>query len=122
VDVEDVLKQQEEKGEEGEINKKSVLSAHLKHKSFAVCPLSLRNWMFDVIADLTSTKPAVVPSPPPLLIAANYPAPKIGRRLTIQIPSSPESKFNLPAPLPAASIRRHQSLQFTPTPPVFSFH
>ena len=128
VDVEDVLKQQEEEEEEEEEfnEKKYVLPAHLKHKSLALRPLSLGNWMFDVIADLTSTKPAVAPSPPPPPPIA--PAPKTGRRLSIQIPSSPvadESQFNLPAALLAAytgSNRHHMSLQFTPTSPVFSFH
>lgn len=126
VDVQDVLKQQEEGEEEEELNnEKYALPAHLKHKSIAIRPLSLGNWMFDVVADLTSTKPAVSSLPPP--IATNSPAQKTERRLTIQIPSSPvtESQFKLPAPLPPAydgSHRRHQSLQFTPTSPVFSFH
>jgi ATP-binding cassette subfamily B (MDR/TAP) protein 1 len=125
VDVEDVLKQQEEEEEEEEeLNEKFALPAHLKHKSIAIRPLSLGNWMFDVVADLTGTKPAAPPLPPPLPTAT---APKTGRRLTIQVPSSPvtESQFKLPAALPAAydgSNRRHQSLQFTPTSPVFSFH
>ena len=130
VDVEGVLKQQEEEEdkEEEELEEKFALPAHLKHKSIAIRPLSLGNWMFDVVADLTSPKPADPPSPPSLPIAT--PAPKTGRRLTIQIPSSPvaESDFKLPAALPAAynnngsSNRRHQSLQFTPTSPVFNFH
>jgi ATP-binding cassette, subfamily B (MDR/TAP), member 1 len=64
VDVENVLKEQEEEEEElEELNEKSALPAHLKHKSIALRPLSLGNWMFDVVADLTSTKPAVAPSP-----------------------------------------------------------
>ena len=125
VDVKDVLKQQEEGEEEEELkNEKYALPAHLKHKSLAIRPLSLGNWMFDVVADLTSTKPAVSSLPPP--IATNSPAQKIGRRLSIQIPSTPvtESQFKLPEPLPPAydAHRRHQSLQFTPTSPVFSFH
>ena len=85
VDVEDVLKQQEEE-EEVELNEKKekyVLPAHLKHKSIAIRPLSLGNWMFDVVADLTSSKPAPPLPPPPLPVA---PAQKTGRRLTIQIP------------------------------------
>ena len=126
MDVEDVLKQQEEE-EEVELNEKNekyALPAHLKHKSIAIRPLSLGNWMFVVVADFTSSKPAP-PLPPPPPPAA--PAQKTGRRLTIQIPSSPvtETQFKLPAALPAAydcSNRRHQSLQFTPTSPVFSFH
>ena len=104
------------------------MPAHLKHKRIAIRPLSLQvgNWMFNVIADLTSTKLAAPSLPPPLPVAP-APAPKAGRRLTIQIPSLPvtESQFKLPAALPAAydcSNRRHQSLQFTPTSPVFSFH
>lgn len=55
--------------------------------------------MFDIVANLTSTKPAALLLPPPSLLIA--PAPKTGRRLTIHIPSSPvaESEFNLPAAL-----------------------
>ena len=44
VDVEDVLKQQEEEGEE-ELDEKFALLAHLKHRSIAFRPLSLGNWM-----------------------------------------------------------------------------
>ena len=52
VDMEDILKQQEEE-EEVELNEKNekyALPAHLKHKSIAIRPLSLGNWMFDVVA------------------------------------------------------------------------
>ena len=99
-----------------------------EHQSLALRPLSLGNY---VVADLTSAKPAVPPLPPALPTVqtsfANKIANKTGRRLTIQIPSSPpaDSHFNMPAPLPAAYdslSRRHQSLQFTPTSPVFSFN
>ena len=96
VDVVDVLKQQKE--EEEELNEKYALPALIKHKS--IRPLSLGNWMFDVVADLTSTKPAVAPPPPPLPISTTTPGPKTGRRLTIQIPSSPVYD---------GSNRRHQS-------------
>ena len=118
VDVEDVLKQH---GEE-EVNEKKLEN----HKSLAIHPsLTLENWMLDVVADLTTPKPALLPPHSP--IATNFPTPKTGRRLTIQIPSSPvtDSQFDLPAPLPTAYAspdRRHQSLQFTPTSTVFSFH
>ena len=44
VEVEDVLKQQEEEGEE-ELDEKFALLAHLKHRSIAFRPLSLGNWM-----------------------------------------------------------------------------
>lgn len=47
----DVLKQQEEEEEE-EPNEKYALSAHLK---LAIHPLSLDNWMFDVVLVLPST-------------------------------------------------------------------
>ena len=124
VNVEDVLKQhEEEEEEEEELNEKYALPAHLKHQSLAIRPLSLGNWMFDVVADLTTAKPAVPPLPPPLPTAKTSFANKTGRRLTIQIPSSPP--VDMPAPLPAAynvPSRRPQSLQFTPTSPVFSFN
>ena len=87
--------------------------------------LSIENWMFDVVADLTT--PKLTPSSPTSINVP--PNQKSGRRLTIQIPSTPvsDSQFVLPAaPLAAYSTqacdRRPQSLQFTPTLPVFSFH
>ena len=103
VDVEDVLKQQEE------LNEK-----HATRPS-----LSFESWMLDVVTDLTSPKQTP--------LTPITPTQNTRRRLTIQIPSTPvpESQFNLPAPLPSAyggSDRRPQSLQFTPTSPVFSFH
>jgi hypothetical protein len=78
--------------------------------------------MFDIVADLTSQEPSPL-SP----IAANPPTvtQKTGHRLTIQIPSTPVTESQLPAPLLTAytgSDRRPQSLKFTPTPPVFCFH
>jgi ATP-binding cassette subfamily B (MDR/TAP) protein 1 len=115
VDVESVLMRQKEK-----LDEKYASPAHLKSKSLAFRPLTPGNRMFNVIADLTSTKPATPTSTPPSSIAANSPAQRIGRRLSIQIPSTPvpDSQFGFPTPPPA----RPQSLQFTPTSPVFSFN
>lgn len=121
-DVEDVLKHEEE--EEERSKEKYDLPSQLKHQSIAIRPLSLGNWMFDVVADLTSPKPAVPPLPP------NVTTPKKDRRLTIQLPSPTVDRhsqldFNVPTSLPAAHTtgnRRHMSLQFTPTSPVFSFN
>ena len=123
VDVEVVSTQEDEQ----EVDEIYVLPAHLKHQSLAVRPLSVGNWMFDVIADLTTTKPPVSLPPATSPIVKTSFANKAGCRLTIQIPSSPpaDSQFNIPAPLPSAynvPSRRHQSLQFTPTTPVFSFN
>ena len=118
VDVEDVLRREE--GKEDEEERRDKLPAHLKHQSIAIRPLSLGNWMFDVVADLTSSKPAFVP--PPLPPPYSPPTTKKERRETIQIPS-PTVHFNLPAPLSidTSPSRRHMSLQFTPTSPVFHF-
>jgi ATP-binding cassette subfamily B (MDR/TAP) protein 1 len=115
VDVEGVLRRHEE-----ELNEKKHID---DDKSHSIRPsLAIESWMFDVVVDLTSPKPSTI-SP----VVRHYPTPKTGRRLTIQIPSTPtESHFsNLPAPLPVAYAspdRRPQSLQFTPTSPVFNFH
>ena len=121
MEVGDLLKQQEE---DEELNEKYPVP---EHQSLAFHPLSLGSWMFDVVADLTSAKPTVPPLPPALPTVKPSFANKTGRRLTIQVPSSPpaDSQFNIPAPLPAAydSLSRcHQSLQFTPTSAVFSFN
>lgn len=80
MDVEDILKLG---GEEK--------SKELKYQSTAICPLSLGNCKFDVVADLTSPKPAV-----PLVARVD---------------------FNLPTSLPTAYTtgnQRHMSLQFMP--------
>ena len=114
VDVEDVLKKHGE-----EINEKQLV----EQKNSVIRPsLLMENWMFDVVADLTSPKPAPLTPLPP--IATKSPIQKGGRRLTIQIPSNPipESQLSQPAPAYTGSDRRPQSLQFTPTSPVFSFH
>ncbi|KAF8802026.1 P-loop containing nucleoside triphosphate hydrolase protein [Phlegmacium glaucopus] len=119
--VEEVLKQQEE--EEERSKEKYNLPAHLKHQSIAIRPLSLGNWMFDVVADLTSPKPAVPPLPPALTTPKDT---KKERRLTIHIPSPtvdrhPQLNLTLPTSLPPIHTnRRRLSLQFTPTSPVFS--
>ena len=39
------------------------LPATLKHQSIAIRSLTLGNWMFEVVADLTGAKPTPVPSP-----------------------------------------------------------
>ena len=116
LDVEDVLRQHEE------------LNYNEKHKSPTSPPmrpsLSIENWMFDVVSDLTT--PKLTPSQP---TSINLPPnQKSGRRLTIQIPSTPvsNSQFVLPAAPPTAYSaqacdRRSQSLQFTPMSPVLVF-
>lgn len=99
------------------------MPAHLKHQSLAIRPLSLGNWMFDIVANLASSKPAAaapLPVAPPVL-----PLSRSKHRLTIAIPSPLNPWFDLPAPLPAAHtvpVQCHMSLQFTPTSPVFSFN
>jgi hypothetical protein len=55
MDVEDLLKQQEE-DEDEELNEKCPVP---EHQSLALRPSSLGNWMFDVVTDVTSAKPAV---------------------------------------------------------------
>ena len=125
--MEDVEALMEEK-EEGD-KEKYKLPAHLKHQSIAIRPLSLGNWMFDVVADLTSSKPALPPLPP-ALSASKHASTTVGNkkrsRLTLQIPTSPPPLAidNLPITLPAAFTPggRSLSLQFTPTSPVFSFN
>ena len=115
VDVEDVLRQHEEDEKHSDTEKRKTQPMRPS--------LSIESWMFDVAADLTT--PKLTPSSP---ISINLPPnQKSGRRLTIQIPSTPvsDSQFVLP-PLTAYSSQacdqRPQSLQFTPTSPVLSFH
>jgi ATP-binding cassette subfamily B (MDR/TAP) protein 1 len=56
--------------EEEEDNKKLILNITVnpKHQSLAqpaMRPLTLGNWMFDVVADLTKPVPSSVPAPDP---------------------------------------------------------
>ena len=116
VDVEDVLRQHEEDEKHSDTEKRKTQPMRPS--------LSIESWMFDVVADLTT--PKLTPSSN--AASSNPPTPRTPRhRLSIQIPSTPgsDAKFSLPASPPTAyggNDRRPQSLQFTPTSPVFKFH
>lgn len=106
---------------------------NLKHQSMArpgLRPLTLGNWMFDVVADLTSKTVA----PASAVVAAREPQ-RISRFVPTtadldleaqhQRPRRPSSihVVDLPSPSAAYTVAsRRLSLQFTPTSPGFPFN
>ena len=126
--IEAILDQQDEEKQE-ELEAVKLSTQALRHHSIAPStfrPLTLGNWMFDAIAELTKNPqaPAVVSArnsrPVSRFVPADAfagvtsePADKKFRRRTlhIDIPA-----VEVPAPLPTNSSHRF-SLQFTPTSP-----
>ncbi|KAF9462182.1 P-loop containing nucleoside triphosphate hydrolase protein [Collybia nuda] len=104
---------------------------NLKHQSLArptLRPLTLGNWMFDVVADLTKNETgapaaAMVAAREPHRISRFVPADAFSAELTEARPRRPSS-IHVPAlPSPTAAhtlVSRRFSLQFTPTSPTFS--
>ncbi|KAI0698978.1 P-loop containing nucleoside triphosphate hydrolase protein [Cerioporus squamosus] len=124
--IEAILDQQDEEKQE-ELEAVAMSTRALRHHSIAPStfrPLTLGNWMFDAIAELTKNGPA------PAVAAARESRPvsrfvpadafagvtegdKKSRRRTLHI-NVPA--IDVPAPLPTNSSKRY-SLQFTPTSP-----
>ena len=122
-----------------QVELQSRFNLNMKHQSLvrpALRPLTLGNWMFDVVADLTSAKPLVPASAAVsardskrvsrfVPIAASAFTGSIGggmgrRPSSIQVlPYSPTTPVTCPPPAHTIVSRRF-SLQFTPTSPTFS--
>lgn len=95
-------------------------------------PITLGNWMFDVVADLTGNTtngltPAVVAARDPSRISRFVPADAFST-YDAKFTSVPQRRSSLhvpplvpPSPAHTVAMRR-LSLQFTPTSPAFSFH
>jgi len=106
--------------------------AHLKHQSIAIRPLTLGNWMFDVVADLVSTQvpnaAAVTTQRPPSRLSRLTFSPTPPSQLQIVIPPSDRARrplsIQIPSPTtPTAAYTvasRRFSLPFTPTSPTFA--
>ncbi|TFK81610.1 P-loop containing nucleoside triphosphate hydrolase protein [Polyporus arcularius HHB13444] len=129
--IEAILDQQDEEKQE-ELEAVTMSTRALRHHSIAPStfrPLTLGNWMFDAIAELTKNgpAPAVAATRESRPLSRFVPADTIAgitstseaaggkkfRRRTLHI-AVPE--VEVPAPLPTASSNRF-SLQFTPTSP-----
>jgi ATP-binding cassette subfamily B (MDR/TAP) protein 1 len=92
-----------------------------KHQTL-LRPLTFGNWMFDVVADLTSAHATAVPVTPrnPNDQASQFVPPPETHLPRQQRPSSLHIAIP-PLPLPIHSVERTRlSLQFTPISPVFS--
>ena len=104
--------------------------AHLKHQSIAIRPLTLGNWMFDVVADLVSTQvpsAAVTTQRPPSRLNRLTFSPTPPSQLQIVIPSDhPRRPLSIQIPSPTTPTAaytvasRRFSLPFTPTSPTFA--
>ncbi|KIM36272.1 hypothetical protein M413DRAFT_319602 [Hebeloma cylindrosporum] len=113
--------------DEEEEESRDKLPTLLKHQSIAIRPLTFGNWMFEVVADLTGSKP-VVPVPPsresqsypinrfvPANKFATAPSERPRRPSSVQFPSTPTSALG------AHTIQsRRYSLPFTPTSTTFT--
>jgi ATP-binding cassette subfamily B (MDR/TAP) protein 1 len=106
---------------------------NLKHQSLArpaLRPITLGNWMFDVVADLTTKNngapaAAMVAARDPHRISRFVPAEAFSAEMPESRPRRPSSIHipSLPSPTAAHTIAsRRFSLQFTPSSPTFSFH
>jgi ATP-binding cassette subfamily B (MDR/TAP) protein 1 len=84
------------------------------------------HWMFEVVADLTAPKPAVVRNEDAPAAAAPLPHIETGAAPGLEFPQQrrPSSVYEPPVPpSPAMTVStRRFSLQFTPTSSVFSFN
>ena len=122
VPIEAILEKQDEELRE-ELEAVEMSTRALKHHSIAPStfrPLTMDNWMFDAVAELTRNPQAPAPrasryiAPQAVAVASEDVAEKKFRRRTlhIDIPDLP-----IPAPLATAASSNRLSLQFTPTSP-----
>ncbi|TFK71455.1 P-loop containing nucleoside triphosphate hydrolase protein [Pluteus cervinus] len=117
---------------EDQVDGQEISDVVLKHQSVArpsLRPLTLGNWMFDVVADLTS-KTTAAPEAAATVISPREPY-RISRFVPpeaftgIERQRRPSSLHleALPSPQAAHTIAsKRYSLQFTPTSPVFAFN
>ncbi|TFK31482.1 hypothetical protein BDQ12DRAFT_671836 [Crucibulum laeve] len=127
-----------EEGRKEEIDNYTLKSAglppYLKHQSIAIRPLTLGNWMLDVVADLTAGSRSTTVVPAPAVVAA-----KDSYRVSQFVPTQEEnedqelaarkrrpSSIRIPSlivPTPSAAYiisSRRFGLQLTPTSPSFT--
>ncbi|TDL27874.1 P-loop containing nucleoside triphosphate hydrolase protein [Rickenella mellea] len=133
-EVEGLLEEVEEEKEEEELEERT------KHQSMSAGPLfrpvTLGNWMFDVVADLTRANAAPSPAPasrretrrisgfvfplPPSQDAFATAPSRMLRRASVQTPSPTNAITTIPRA--AHIVKKRLSLQFTPTSPTFSMY
>ncbi|KAM5532993.1 hypothetical protein V8D89_013335 [Ganoderma adspersum] len=127
VPIEAILEKQDEELRE-ELEAVEMSTRAIKHHSIAPStfrPLTMGNWMFDAVAELTRNPQAPAPrasryiAPQEVAVASEDVAEKKFRRRTlhIDIPDLP-----IPAPLATAASSNRLSLQFTPTSPTLCSH
>ena len=100
----------------------------VKHESMAIQPITVSNWMFDVVSDLTRSGAAA----PPNAAVAERDTTHLGRFVPMEAftgdcPPDPRQRrpstlaIDIPFPSPAhTTVSRRLSLQFSPTSPVYS--
>ncbi|KAI0752746.1 P-loop containing nucleoside triphosphate hydrolase protein [Daedaleopsis nitida] len=132
--IEAILEKQDEEKQE-ELETVKMTTQAFRHHSIAPStfrPLTLGNWMFDAIAELTNNAPAsavandresrrisrLVPADAFSGVTIDKEEDNKFRRRTLHIDIPP---IDVPAPLPTANSNR-LSLQFTPTSPTLCSH
>jgi ATP-binding cassette subfamily B (MDR/TAP) protein 1 len=100
----------------------------VKRESMAIRPITLGNWMFDVVSDLTRGGAPTLPS----AMVAERDTTHLSRFVPMEaftgdLPHPPRQRrpstlaINLPLPSPVhTAVSRHLSLQFSPISPVYS--
>jgi ATP-binding cassette subfamily B (MDR/TAP) protein 1 len=100
----------------------------IKRESMAIRPITLGNWMFDVVSDLTRGGTAALPS----AMVAERDSTHLSRfvpmeAFTGELPHAPRQRrpstlaIDLPLPSPVhTAVSRRLSLQFSPISPVYS--
>jgi ATP-binding cassette subfamily B (MDR/TAP) protein 1 len=131
VEVDTILEQEAVREKESiETENDDVHPFNLKHQSLArpvLRPITLGNWMFEAVADLTRNAPtsAVVAAReasrinrfvPPEMFTKTMEEVRPRRPSSVHIPSMPQT----PCAAFTPTTRRRLSLQFTPTSPSFS--
>jgi ATP-binding cassette subfamily B (MDR/TAP) protein 1 len=100
----------------------------VKHESMAIQPITVSNWMLDVVSDLTRSGATA----PPNAAVAERDTTHLGHFVPVEaftgdFPPVPRQRrpstlaIDLPLPSPAhTTVSRHLSLQLSPTSPVYS--
>ena len=100
---------------------------NLKHQSLArpaLRPVTLGNWMFEAVQDLTKQQQPVISDLPSKRASRFIPADAFAKEMTLGLSRRPSSVYvpSVTIPSPSHTASRPLSLQFSPTSPDISTH